>query len=72
MSSETLITEAVKPATGVPDGQAPQPVRSGENENLDWDAWIETSPARAKGTIQVQVVFVGRSRPIPVADPSAE
>jgi hypothetical protein len=47
------------------------PVRPDDNR-LDWDLHIETPPVRPGGTIKVQLRYDGRSKPIPVPDPSEE
>lgn len=40
-------------------------------EILDWDAWIETPPPRPSGKIKVRLNFLGRGKPIPLADPES-
>jgi hypothetical protein len=36
---------------------------------LDWDACLETPPPRPAGKIKVRLNFLGRGKPIPLADP---
>lgn len=36
---------------------------------LDWDACLETPPPRPSGSIKVRPRFLGRAKPIPLADP---
>lgn len=36
---------------------------------LDWDACLETPPPRPAGRIKVRLNFLGRGKPIPLADP---
>jgi hypothetical protein len=36
---------------------------------VDWDACLVTPPPRPQGTIQVQLTYAGRSRPVPLSDP---
>lgn len=38
-------------------------------EILDWDAALETPPPRPTGTIKVRLNFLGRGKPIPLAEP---
>jgi len=45
---------------------------AGADQLLDWEASIELPPARPKGTVQVQLQYAGRSRPLPVPDSSEE
>jgi hypothetical protein len=38
-------------------------------DRLDWDACLETPPPRRSGTIKVRLNFLGRGKPLPLADP---
>ena len=40
-----------------------------EEEVLDWDVTIETTPSRPSGTMQVKLEYRGRSKPIPAENP---
>lgn len=42
-----------------------------EDELLDWDVCMETTPPRPSGTIRVHLEYVGRSKPIFVEDPES-
>ena len=42
-----------------------------EEDILDWDAAIVTPPRRS-GTIQVRLIYKGRSKPMPVENPWEE
>lgn len=52
-----------------PPSRGPSPALV-EPEVLDWDAYLEHPPPRPHGVIQVQLVYGGRSRPIPVPGPA--
>ena len=43
-----------------------------EEDILNWDAAIVTPPPRQSGTIRVKLKYMGRSKPIPVDNPSEE
>jgi hypothetical protein len=38
---------------------------------LDWDACLDMPPARPAGTVRVRLNFLGRGKPIPLADPQS-
>ena len=40
-------------------------------DRLDWDACLDTPPPRRSGTIKVRLNFLGRGKPLPLADPDA-
>lgn len=43
---------------------------TGDNpEVLDWDVCLETPPPRPAGKIKVRLNFLGRGKPLPLADP---
>lgn len=54
------------------NGSPAESVPMGETEVLNWDACIEDAPPRPGGNIQVLLRYVGRSQPVPVADPTLE
>ncbi|GEM_PF-6926190 len=63
---------AIPAATFVPPPDAVRPAESAaQSEVMDWDATIEAVPLRPQGSMQVQLVFGGRSLPLPVDDPGA-
>jgi hypothetical protein len=68
-----MAIEATTPEqlTSVPlaNGVQPPVVNKGAEEVLDWDLCLPIPPPRPRGTIQVQLIPAGRSRPVPVADP---
>jgi hypothetical protein len=37
-------------------------------DRLDWDACLDTPPPRRSGTIKVRLNFLGRGKPLPLAD----
>jgi|GEM_PF-1745307 len=43
-----------------------------EEDILNVDAVIATPPPRRSGTIRVKLIYKGRSKPIPVENPSEE
>ena len=43
-----------------------------EEDILNLDAVIATPPPRRSGTIRVKLIYKGRSKPIPVENPSEE
>ena len=43
-----------------------------EDDLLDWDAAIITSPPRPSGTIRVKLIHKGRSKPMPIENPWEE
>ena len=63
--SDNRILEVVDKADA-----APQPLPL-DGDLLNWDETLEkVPPPRRSGTIKVQLHRVGRSKPIPVPDPS--
>jgi hypothetical protein len=43
-----------------------------DGDHLNWDVCIERPPARPGGALTVQLRYEGRSKPLPVPDPSEE
>lgn len=40
-----------------------------DQDILNWDTWIKTSPKRPSGTIRVKLKYTGRSKPTPIDNP---
>jgi hypothetical protein len=40
-------------------------------DRLDWDACLDAPPRRPSGTIKFRLNFLGRGKPLPLADPDA-
>ena len=56
-----------------PISSPPKPVvHAPDDEVLDWDVFIEKTPARPGGVIDAEIQFTGRGRPIPVDQPGGE
>jgi hypothetical protein len=70
MAIETTTPEQLA-SLPLPNGVQPPAASKGTDEMLDWDLWLPTPPPRPQGTIQVQFVHAGRSRPVPVEDPAS-
>jgi hypothetical protein len=68
MAIETTTPEQLASVPGS-NGVQPPAMSKGGEEVLDWDLCLPISPPRPGGTIQVQLITAGRSRPAPVADP---
>jgi hypothetical protein len=68
MAIETRTPEQLA-SVPLPNGVQPLAVTKGPDEVLDWDLCLPTPPPRPRGTIEVQLIPAGRSRPVPVADP---
>jgi len=54
--------------------RVPQELRAANHDDgtiLDWEARIDESPLRPRGTIRVKLEYAGRSKPIPAEDPWA-
>jgi hypothetical protein len=54
-----------------PNAAEKKPVPAAEGEDVsNWDEYLPTPPPRRKGRIVVQLRYRGRSKPIPVENPS--
>jgi hypothetical protein len=68
MAIETTTPEQLA-SVPLANGVQPPVVNKGADEVLDWDLYLPFPPPQPRGTIQVQLISAGRSRPAPVADP---
>ena len=71
---ELLMKATLNEATAdvpLPNTVNGEPALTLDADALDWDVSIESPPRRPQGTIHVQLVDEGRSRPAPLADPAA-
>jgi hypothetical protein len=68
MAIETTTPEQLASVPS-PNGVQPPAMSKGVDEVVDWDLSLPTPPPRPQGTIQVQLIPAGRSRPLPIADP---
>ncbi len=58
---------------GIPGlGSGPETMNSHDEDRCDWDVNLATPPKRPSGKIRVRLENRGRSRPLPVSDPTAE